>query len=246
MNEISFAGEAESGERISENFTLIVPLAPCRVEHREGSAELCAGRVMVIPPYAKYAVAGKGVVVRFKRALLPSGGAAIIEDDRSGGIAHAARQAAEYFSSPNPQKDILLDALGELLWAYLTAFNKDVRLSPVVASVRNETLKNISTPYYSAKDSIKKLPLNYDYVRKLFKKEMGVTPREYLLSCRMKLARELIASGTENLHSNYSVSQIAEACGFADPLYFSRVFKQYYGFSPSEAERHWKAAGNRE
>ena len=83
-------------------------------------------------------------------------------------------------------------------------------------------------------DAIKTLPLNYDYVRKLFKSETGVTPREYLLNERMKLARELILSGVTNRYSEYTVSQIAEACGFSEPLYFSRVFKKFYGVPPTE------------
>ncbi len=40
-------------------------------------------------------------------------------------------------------------------------------------------------------------------------------------------------SGVTNRYSHYSVTQIAEACGFAEPLYFSRVFKKYYGVAPS-------------
>ena len=109
----------------------------------------------------------------------------------------------------------------------------------MVVTVRDEIKKNISTPSFSLEDSIKKLPLNYDYVRKLFKKETGATPHEYLTDCRMQLARELISSGIGNRYSNYSVGQIAEACGFSEPLYFSRVFKKYYGFSPSEAKNKW-------
>jgi AraC-like DNA-binding protein len=37
-----------------------------------------------------------------------------------------------------------------------------------------------------------------------------------------------------NRYSEYTVSQIAEACGYSDPLYFSRVFKKYFGVAPSE------------
>ena len=38
----------------------------------------------------------------------------------------------------------------------------------------------------------------------------------------------------QNQYSNYSVSQIAEACGYPEPLYFTRVFTAYYGKPPSE------------
>ena len=78
------------------------------------------------------------------------------------------------------------------------------------------------------------MPLNSDYVRKLFKKETGLTPHAYLLKERMELASSLISGNITNRYSNYTVSQIAESCGFAEPLYFSRVFKKYFGTPPSE------------
>lgn len=53
------------------------------------------------------------------------------------------------------------------------------------------------------------------------------------MNCRMELAATLLKSGISNRYSAYSVSQIAEACGFADPLYFSKVFKKHYGASPA-------------
>ena len=58
--------------------------------------------------------------------------------------------------------------------------------------------------------------------------------QEYLLHERMKLAQGLILGGMSNRYSEYTVSQIAEACGYSDPLYFSRVFKKYFGVAPSE------------
>jgi AraC family transcriptional regulator len=33
--------------------------------------------------------------------------------------------------------------------------------------------------------------------------------------------------------SNLSIGQVANACGFADPLYFSRRFRAVYGIPPS-------------
>ena len=57
---------------------------------------------------------------------------------------------------------------------------------------------------------------------------------EYLISARMQLAARLILSGMSNQYSRYSVTQMAEMCGFAEPLYFSRVFKKYFGTPPSE------------
>lgn len=243
MNGVVFAGYAESADaaRGEKYFKIVVPQGNCAVEYAGGKEELNKGKIAVIPPLFKYAVRGKALCVCLEQALLPFKEIQVIRDDKSNGIAHAAEQAAEYFSAENSTQCGILAALGTLIVTYVTAFAGRENLSPVVETVRGEIQKNISTTFFSLEDSIKKLPLNYDYVRKLFKKEMGVTPHEYLLSCRMQLARELITSGIGNRYSNYSVGQIAEACGFLEPLYFSRVFKKYYGFPPSEARTRWIA-----
>ena len=142
--------------------------------------------------------------------------------------------AKKYFFSDIPKKEFLLSAIGNLLISYLIAFSERKEFSPVVETVRSEILKGVSDCTFSLDDALKKLPLNYDYIRKTFKKETGTTPHGYLLKERMTLAQQIISSGISNRFSPYSVSQIAEACGFSDPLYFSRVFKKYFGVSPSE------------
>ena len=64
-------------------------------------------------------------------------------------------------------------------------------------------------------------------LRKL-KQTMGVTPQELLSEARIKHACQLLRNTDKN------VSEIAYACGFTDPKYFSRSFKQSTGLSPSE------------
>ena len=191
-------------------------------------------QAVVIPPLKRYSAGHlSGIRIVFENALLPFDEVCAIPDS-DGEIAFAAEQALKYFSSTAGKKDLILSALGDLLIAYITAFSADREYSPVVDLVRAEIVKGISDCSFSIKDCLKKLPLNYDYVRKLFKKETGATPAEYLLKERMTLAQQLISSGVSNKFSAYSVSQIAEACGYSEPLYFSRVFKKFFGVSPSE------------
>lgn len=65
-----------------------------------------------------------------------------------------------------------------------------------------------------------------DYVRTLFKKKLGVTPLKYLTELRLKYADNLLKI------SNMSVTDVATASGFSDPLYFSKLYKNKYGVSP--------------
>ena len=63
---------------------------------------------------------------------------------------------------------------------------------------------------------------------------MGVSPLEYMTALRMKSAETLLTAMWTN---EYSITEIAQMCGFEDALYFSRVFKKYYGCAPSNFAR---------
>jgi len=155
-------------------------------------------------------------------------------DDAAGGIAFAAGEALKYADDATEKGRGVLYALGELIAAYVSAAAPYDGLTPAVATVKQAIEKNLSDPLFSVEDELKKIPLNYDYMRKLFKKETGETPLGYLNGRRMELAKKLLAGGASNRYTQYSVAQVAEACGFSEPLYFSRVFKKYAGVPPSE------------
>ena len=189
---------------------------------------------VVIPPLKSYTASRFSCIrVVFENALLPLSEVCTVPDD-GGEIYLSSEQALKYFNSEIVKKDLILSALGDLLIGFITAFTSKRDYSPVVETVLSEIAKGVSDCSFSIKDCLKKLPLNYDYIRKLFKKETGITPADYLLKERMALAQKLISSEISNKFSPYSVSQIAEACGYSEPLYFSRVFKKYYGVAPSE------------
>ena len=58
-------------------------------------------------------------------------------------------------------------------------------------------------------------------------KEVGITFSEYLKNTRIKHAIFLIEQGIT------SVKNIAILSGYRDPLYFSKIFQQTVGISPS-------------
>lgn len=236
MNNIAYAGNYSTKEESSKYFEIILPNGNGTVICDDFQKEFSKGDIIVVPPFTDFSFSEEisGLQVRLEQAFLPVKELTVFTDDNNDGIRHAVIQAQDYFKSSLAKKDIILSALGNLLAGYVTAFCIKTEFSPVVELVRADVAGNISNPTYALDNFIKKLPLNYDYVRKLFKKEVGATPHEYLTAQRMELAVNLLNGGASNKYSNYSVSQIAEACGFSEPLYFSRVFKKYYGVSPSE------------
>ncbi len=68
-------------------------------------------------------------------------------------------------------------------------------------------------------------------LQRYFLRYLGVSPKQYLLRLRLGKAVDLLANDSK------PIADVAEACGFSDEKYFSRIFKQTYGLSPSDA-RH--------
>lgn len=72
------------------------------------------------------------------------------------------------------------------------------------------------------------LHLNRSYLSALFKQETGISIKQYLSSYRIEAAKNKL------LKTGRSITEISYQCGFKDPLYFSRIFKEKVGCSPSE------------
>lgn len=65
------------------------------------------------------------------------------------------------------------------------------------------------------------------YLTKLFHQEIGVSPVRYLQQLRMERAKLLLLEPL-------SVEEVARSVGYADPLYFSKAFKKWFGMTPSD------------
>jgi len=62
----------------------------------------------------------------------------------------------------------------------------------------------------------------------VFQKYSGMGPGDYLRAYRLNRARELLVT------TCIPVGLIAEQVGYPDALYFSRIFKKYFGMSPNK------------
>jgi AraC-like DNA-binding protein len=71
-----------------------------------------------------------------------------------------------------------------------------------------------------------------DYLSRVFGRELGISPWEYLNRYRIEKAKDLLRSTYE------SVALIGSKVGFPDPAYFSRVFHRIAGMAPSAYRDH--------
>lgn len=72
------------------------------------------------------------------------------------------------------------------------------------------------------------LNLNRSYLARLFKQKTGVSLKQYLSHLRIENAKELLTK------TELPVNVIACSIGFSDPLYFSKFFKKWTGYSPEK------------
>lgn len=73
-----------------------------------------------------------------------------------------------------------------------------------------------------------KFALTQPQLLSLFRKNMDLTPGQYLI--RRRMARAAVLLGDSSLRIN----EIAFASGYKDPLYFSTEFRRFYGVSPKQ------------
>jgi AraC-like DNA-binding protein len=68
--------------------------------------------------------------------------------------------------------------------------------------------------------------------RRTFRRLLGKSPLQFILDVRLQAAADLL------MDSSLSVTEIARRCGFNEPNYFTRQFRQHIGISPSEYRKH--------
>lgn len=81
----------------------------------------------------------------------------------------------------------------------------------------------------SLEDVSMKVDISSYYFSKLFKEETGRNFIEYLTELRMEEAKRLLRD------TDLSMKEICIQVGYSDPNYFSRSFKKYTGYTPTEA-----------
>ena len=87
--------------------------------------------------------------------------------------------------------------------------------------IEREYAKDLSLDRIAASAEI-----SASYLSALFRRYFACSPVEYLLQCRIREAKLLLARGN-------SVSSVADAVGFHSLHYFSRMFKKKTGASPT-------------
>ncbi|MEL0551799.1 MULTISPECIES: helix-turn-helix transcriptional regulator [Enterobacteriaceae] len=81
---------------------------------------------------------------------------------------------------------------------------------------------------WSVADMADAMQCSEPWLRRLFLRHTGKTPKEYYLNAQLELAQSLLKQ------EGSSVSKVAGMLNFFDSFHFSKAFKRRFGYAPSE------------
>ena len=106
--------------------------------------------------------------------------------------------------------------------SYTDFFSPDEKLTGIINYIDVNFL-NI----YSLNEISKYFGYTYSHICKLFKRNYGITPADYLMSKKFEYALVLLKEGK-------TVVEVAGLLGYSSPCNFSRAFKNFHGVSPTQ------------
>ncbi|MDK6804295.1 phosphoenolpyruvate hydrolase family protein [Aerococcus sp. UMB7834] len=99
-------------------------------------------------------------------------------------------------------------------------------------------IKSFIDEHYASEISLSELAdllhLSTAYLSRLFKKEIGISFTEYVVNYRLNLSKKLLR------RSVLSLKEVAQQVGYPNYSHFSKLFKKYYGQSPSFYRKSYK------
>ncbi|MBR4420598.1 MAG: helix-turn-helix domain-containing protein [Clostridia bacterium] len=124
-------------------------------------------------------------------------------------------------------------SLSNVIAGYTNKLLSTYSFNSIVSTIEKEIIDNYTNPYYNIDEAFFKCNVSKERARKIFTQDKKITPIQFLKLKRIELAKHLLSRKNEN---NLTINEIATTCGFADPAYFSRVFKKETGTSPLQYE----------
>ena len=207
--------------------------------HYEGRVwEMTADRVFLIPPFTRFSTRSARI---FRHCYIHFETTPPFDRVRRGILTFSSEMIRNFFrklEEENTQESAPA-LLHGLLCHYLCEIPDEQFLepgtsilAPVIRRAAELMNKHLQEPLPN-RELCRKSGLNLNDFYRQFRKEMGMTPKRYLLSLRMEQAREKL------LHSDLPLEEIAEQTGYADRFHFSKAFRNFYGEPPASYRKKY-------
>lgn len=97
-----------------------------------------------------------------------------------------------------------------------------------LSQLKNFILENIDDADLSGNDLERHLGMSRSQLQRKLQSVIGLSPRKFINELRLEIA------AVQLRESSASISEIAYDCGYRDPKYFGRVFRERFGVPPGE------------
>lgn len=138
------------------------------------------------------------------------------------------------YSKSMMNSDVTLDAQTEIIthWLIRSIFGETLDMRAVSDDYSIARAQHYIEQHYMDNITVAKLA-NLGYMsqtsfNRRFKKEIGITPIEYLIEVRIKMAKIMLK------RKDNPMTDIAMRCGFGSSAHFSSCFQKNVGMTPSE------------
>lgn len=140
----------------------------------------------------------------------------------------AASKAFAFLAGTDSEK-ALSDFLAERMVEFAIALSaaKEKSANPLVAKAQNYIEQHLSEDV-SLEQLSSELQVSPFYLSKLFKEETGDTYINYVTAARLEKSKKLLED------DSLIIKEVAALVGYNDQNYFSKLFRQKFGVTPSE------------
>ncbi|MGN0777530.1 MAG: helix-turn-helix transcriptional regulator [Aristaeellaceae bacterium] len=236
-------------------WSLVYTVTPQRMNLNEHLLDVPAGACILYPPgYPRYlrCVEGADFFVNtwvhfsvdsrsaFDSMLIrygvPAGELFLLPEDSP--FLDTIKEMLYEYSTVHANSDEMISALmqicliqiGRSLIPYHTPMDAaDQRQRKLFETLRKE-IYSAPEKDWTGKKMAANVYLSVNQLTSLYKRFFGITPKQDLLEARIVKAKALMGPST-------IIKEVASNCGFENEYYFSRVFKQKTGMTPSEYAR---------
>ncbi|MDD5698852.1 MAG: AraC family transcriptional regulator [Victivallaceae bacterium] len=134
------------------------------------------------------------------------------------------------FISPLEGTRLVMEVLMEL-GNYLPAAENHRRVSPGLIRRVQEYIHNHLGTTLTVEAVAREYGVSREHLSRIFREQLGQTPSEYLIKCRVERACRLLIS------TDLSCKEIAAMVGYDNSVSFSRAFKRVVQMTPGELRR---------
>lgn len=163
-------------------------------------------------------------------------------------VIQALSRIHDIFVAKPELMELEVSLLLQYIWKALFLIRKPALESTELVARKNreriKTLLEYMHAHYSEPITLEDISLSVNLCKseccRFFKKYMKKTMFEYLIEYRISKSLSLLAK------DDHSITEVADLCGFSNPCYFGKLFKEQMNMTPREYRKKMLASSDRQ